>query len=281
MEGKQMPLRNRERRRTGTVSRRTLIEWLGRSTVISLSSVLFACTSRQKAITDSGDYFNPGKDIALGDSTAAVASDGAGDAEEQDSPLSGSFPFEPGQGDQGVMKNWGERTVDEQNITDILNKWRLTVDGLVDSPMGFSFSDLIGLNRQDQLTDFHCVEGWSIYDVPWNGVHFSEIMSLVRPKSTATYVTFHTIGDKYNESLPFNISLEPRTILAYGIDGSTLPLKHGFPLRVVIPRLYGYKNAKYIERIELTDSPVKGFWVTAGYPYSGEVPEEELRPGKY
>ncbi len=63
--------------------------------------------------------------------------------------------------------------------------------------------------------------------------------------------------------------------------GHTLPLKHGFPLRIVIPRLLAYKNAKYVERIELTDKPLSGFWVAAGYSYDGEVPEGRLRPGRY
>ena len=107
------------------------------------------------------------------------------------------------------------------------------------------------------MTDFHCVEGWSVYDVQWNGVHLQRLFDLVQPTAAATYVTFHTLGDIYNESLKLDVALEPRTILGYGVGGNTLPVEHGFPLRVVIPRLLGYKNAKYIERIELTDAPAQ------------------------
>ena len=71
------------------------------------------------------------------------------------------------------------------------------------------------------------------------------------------------------------------TILAYGVGGSSLPLKHGFPARIVIPRLFGYKSAKFVERIELSDSPIEGFWVERGYPYDGEVQPGRLREGKY
>ena len=78
-----------------------------------------------------------------------------------------------------------------------------------------------------------------------------------------------------------DIALEPRTLLGYGIGGSTLPLGHGFPVRMVIPRLLGYKSAKYVERIEFSDHPVDGFWVAAGYPYDGNVPASRLREGKW
>ena len=75
--------------------------------------------------------------------------------------------------------------------------------------------------------------------------------------------------------------MEPRTILAYGVAGSTLPLDHGFPLRVVVPRLLGYKNAKYVERLELADKPLIGYWVAAGYDLAGLVPQNRLRSGHY
>lgn len=152
---------------------------------------------------------------------------------------------------------------------------------MVQSPRVLSFRDLLCLARQDQTTDFHCVEGWSVLDIPWNGIHLSTLFTLAGPLSTATHVTFHTIGGKYNESLPIDVALEPRTLLAYGVAGSTLPLVRGFPARLVVPRLLGYKSAKYVERIELTDQPIEGFWVAAGYGYDGDVPPERLRPGKY
>ncbi len=155
------------------------------------------------------------------------------------------------------------------------------MDGLVETPVTLTFGQILGLPRQDQLVDFHCVEGWSVYDVPWNGVHLSQLFALVAPLAAASHVTFHTIGGTYNESLPLDIATEPKTLLAYGVNCNTLPLSHGFPLRVVIPRLLGYKSAKYIHRIELTDRPINGFWVARGYTYDGEVPENRLREGKH
>jgi DMSO/TMAO reductase YedYZ molybdopterin-dependent catalytic subunit len=120
-----------------------------------------------------------------------------------------------------------------------------------------------------------------VFDIPWNGVHLGELFDLAGVQDSATHVNFFTLGGKYNESLPLDVALERNTILAYGVNGSSLPLRHGFPARIVIPRLFGYKSAKYVERIELSDSPIDGFWVERGYPYDGEVPAERLREGKY
>ncbi len=119
-------------------------------------------------------------------------------------------------------------------------------------------------------------------DIPWNGVHVSTLLDAVGGALPgATYVNFHTVGGQYNESLPIEVALEPHSMLAYGVGGNTLPLEHGFPLRVHVPRLLAYKSAKYVERVELSDEPLIGFWVRAGYPYDAEVPATRLREGHY
>ena len=254
-----------------TISRRTLVEWLGKGTVLALGAPLYeACLS-------GGTYSSPDAGHAIdgglpqGDDAGRLLGDAGAP----------SFPFVPGVEDDSIFSNWAERTIDPQVLGSILAGWKLTVDGMVDSPRTYSFLDLVALARQDQVTDFHCVEGWSIYDVPWNGVLLSAILDAAGPTAKATYVAFHTWGDSYNESLPLSVAREPKTILAYGVADHTIPLPHGFPLLVVIPRLLGYKNAKYVYRIELTDSELDGYWVQAGYPYAGEVPASRLRPGHY
>ncbi|MFH1436212.1 MAG: molybdopterin-dependent oxidoreductase [Pseudomonadota bacterium] len=271
-----------------TMSRRSLIEWLGRTAVLSLGGGLLSrCVSTRPvmfktegAVPDTDEA--PDAEADTGHESAAEPElDASTEPAEEDMPAAG-FPFEPGDRNDEIFSSWNVRTVDPQDLEAILAGWRLKVDGMVENPIELTFAGLVGgIGRQDQVTDFHCVEGWSVYDVPWNGVHMSQLFSRARPASGATHVTFHTIDGRYNESLPLEVALEPRTMLAYGIAGDTLPLPHGFPLRVVVPRLLGYKNAKYVERLELTDHAVNGFWVAAGYPYDGEVPESRLRPGKY
>ena len=235
---------NREPTGTRGFTRRAILEWLGKSAVLAL-----------------------GADLAA--ACAAVAAEPRG------------FPFEPGARQGGIFAQWPVRTVDEQDLVRILAGWRLEVGGLLERPLSYSFAELLALPRTDQKKDFHCVEGWSVYDVPWNGVALSLILRQARPTKKATHVNIRTIGGRYNDSLPLAVAREPKTILAYGIAGSTLPLDHGFPLRVVVPRLLGYKNAKYVERLELTDRPLKGYWVAAGYEQAGTVQPERLRKGRY
>lgn len=243
-----------------TVTRRSVLEWLGGAAVLSLGSPLISACGEQRLSAS---------DARLGPDGDAWAESDAG------------FSFQPGPEDHAVYGQWRERTVDMQQLSDVLSGWTLTVDGLVDTPLTLQFSDLVDLPRQSQTTDLHCVEGWSVLDIPWAGLHMSELFDRAQVKAAATYVTFHTIGGAYNESLPLDIALEARSMLGYGVAGSTLPLQHGFPLRVVVPRLLGYKNAKYVERIELTDEPLDGYWVERGYSYDGPVPEARLRSGKF
>jgi DMSO/TMAO reductase YedYZ molybdopterin-dependent catalytic subunit len=244
-----------------TIERRTVLRWIGNATVLALGGdVLSACLGT--SIADQPP--------------SAVGADGA--AESAGAP---GFDFQPGPGTDPIFARWYENTVDAQNLVDILSGWTLTVDGLVSKPLSLRFADLIALDRQDQITDFHCVEGWSVYDLPWNGVPLARILDLAGAETSATHVTFHSVGEQYDESLPVDVAREPRTLLGYGVGGSTLPLAHGFPVRLVVPRLLGYKNAKYLSRIEVTDHPVTGYWEAYGYSYAGEVPASRLRPDKY
>ena len=247
-----------------TVERRTVLRWLGNATVLALGGDgLTACL---------------GTSIADSQRRNAGGADGAAEAAGAGAP---GFDFQPGLGTDAIFGGWYENTVDRQNLVDILAGWTLTVDGMVSNPLSLRFVDVIALDRQDQVTDFHCVEGWSVFDVPWNGVPLARMLDLAGADTSATYVTFHSVGEQYSESLPVGVAREPRTLLGYGVGGSTLPLAHGFPVRLVVPRLLGYKNAKYLSRIEVTDQPVTGYWEKYGYSYDGEVPASRLRPGKY
>ncbi|MBW2735451.1 MAG: molybdopterin-dependent oxidoreductase [Deltaproteobacteria bacterium] len=248
-------------------SRRDLLHWLGRGCVLALGAdLLAACQGPPATHPDSSPLIDAGP---AGD-TSPVGD--AGDA---------AFPFGPGGGDLPIFEGWPIRTVDVHDLSKILANWSLSVGGMVKTPRTFTFADLLQLQRRDMLVDFHCVEGWSVYDVPWNGLHLSDLFAEVEPTSAATHVSFFTFDEKYNESLPMEVALEPKTLLSYGVGGSTLPFTHGFPLRLVVPRLYAYKSAKYVTRIELTDEPMKGFWVAAGYGYDAKVPDARLREGKY
>lgn len=237
-----------------------MLQWIGGATAFALGgNALMACLGKSPA------------------NRSPPSTGGPDGSAEMDGDL--SFPFRPGV--DGIGEGWEENTVDAQNLAEILARWTLTVDGMVARPLTLTFSDVLMLDRQDQVTDFHCVEGWSVLDVPWNGVRLSRVLDLAGPQEAATHLTFHSVGGVYSESLPMDVAREERTLLGYGVGGSTLPLAHGFPLRLVVPRLLGYKNAKYIASIEVTNHEVIGYWEGFGYSSAGEVSPERLRPGKY
>jgi DMSO/TMAO reductase YedYZ molybdopterin-dependent catalytic subunit len=275
-----------------TMSRRHWLEWLGGAGALSLAAVAVGCDA-DPSRPGGADAPRGGLDAGGGGGDGQGGQDAA--AMDPGPPADTSAP-QPDAGPSGIafaatpdaattIVPWGENTVDPQDEMDLIANWSLQIDGLVEQPLTFTFAELLALPRQDQVTDFHCVEGWSVYDVPWNGVHMATLFDRVKPLSGATHVTFHcatgTNGATYDESLPLDICREPKTLLAYGADDRSLPLRHGFPLRVVIPRLLGYKGAKTVTRVELTDQPSDGFWVVRGYPYDAPVPPERLREGKY
>ena len=232
-------------------SRRSLLKWLGNASVFALTAdFLTACAESNNATPDTTK-----------------------DAE--------SYPFSPSSDQGPLYEQWWGNTVDPQNLEQIIASWQLNISGLIEAPITLSFSDILALTRQNQITDFHCVEGWSVYDVPWNGFHIDSLIDLVRPTSEATHINLRCFSDIYTESLPLSIAREPRTLFAYGISGSTIPLTHGFPLRLVVPRMYGYKGAKWVKEIEFTNAPLTGYWEQRGYSTDAEVVAWRLRDGKY
>jgi DMSO/TMAO reductase YedYZ molybdopterin-dependent catalytic subunit len=265
------------------------VDWFGKATVLALSGKVLAACGAGGVTPDVGtlppDAGRDGGDGSLdgGHRDGDARLDGGdGSPDAGDGGSGEGFAFAEGSGAHPVYDEWPVRTVDRQQIEEILSSWRLTIDGLVERPTTLTFGELIALPRLDLTMDFHCVEGWSVLDVPWNSVHLSTLLEQVGGAlPEATHVNFHTRGGTYNESLPLEVALEPHSMLGYGVGGSTLPLDHGFPLRVHVPRLLAYKSAKYVERVELSTRPLLGYWVRAGYPYDGEVPESRLREGRY
>jgi DMSO/TMAO reductase YedYZ molybdopterin-dependent catalytic subunit len=162
------------------------------------------------------------------------------------------------------------RSVD--NVPDIPpDEWVVKVDGLVDEPITLDRTTWNGLHRMDQTVDFHCVEGWSVDDVRWGGVAPSVLLDQAGVKPEARYAVFHASGGLYRSSLPLDLVRDGQTMLADSLNGSPLPPKHGGPLRLVVPKQLGYKNVKWVERIELSEEIVTGYWETNGYPEDAPV----------
>ena len=159
--------------------------------------------------------------------------------------------------------------------------WRLKIDGLVERPQEVSLADLKKLPTRTQITRHDCVEGWSAIG-KWTGVPLLSLLGLAGLKPTARYVVFHCADElektldgsgRYYESIDLIDAFHPQTILAYQMNGQDLSIGHGAPLRLRVERQLGYKQAKYIMRIELVDSfsglwgGNGGYWEDRGYEW--------------
>ena len=130
--------------------------------------------------------------------------------------------------------------------------WRLTVDGLVARPRTFSLAELRGYPSHTQITHQACEEGWS-FIAEWTGVRLSHVLDLIGVDPRARYVVFFPF-DEFWESIDMADALHPQTFLAYGMNGTEIPLEHGAPVRLRVARQLGYKSIKYLSRMTVTDS---------------------------
>ena len=131
--------------------------------------------------------------------------------------------------------------------------WRLTVDGMVDRPASFSLSQLRSYPSRSQITELSCEEGWT-YIAEWIGVPLSHVLDLVGIQPQARYVVYFSIDPDWWDSLDMADALHPQTFLAYGMNGSDLPVGNGGPLRMRVPRQLGYKSVKFITHLTITDN---------------------------
>ena len=169
------------------------------------------------------------------------------------------------------VKEFLTRSIENTQRVD-LKIWRLKVEGLVEKPLVFRLDEIQALPKKVQVKNFVCVEGWDLDDQKWEGVHLKEIFSKVKISPKAKYISFYATGEQYMDSLSVQEALEQDTMLAYRLNGKDLPPENGFPLRLVIPRMYGYKGVKCVERIVFTENQETGYWEKFGYPSDGSIP---------
>jgi DMSO/TMAO reductase YedYZ molybdopterin-dependent catalytic subunit len=164
-------------------------------------------------------------------------------------------------------------------------RWRLTVDGLVDNPLSLSLAELKTMPARTQVTQHNCDEGWTAIG-QWTGVPLANVLRQAGLKPEARYIVFHCLDEMvrttdrsgfYYESIDLFDAFHPQTILAYEMNGSTLPVRHGAPLRLRVERHVGYKHAKFITRIEAVERLDRigrgkgGFWEDRGYQWYGGI----------
>jgi DMSO/TMAO reductase YedYZ molybdopterin-dependent catalytic subunit len=183
----------------------------------------------------------------------------------------------------------GQREVKDWPVLDMgfqptipLHLWRLTIDGLVENPVMWKWDDFGAQPQVDLITDIHCVTQWSRYDNRWKGVSSAHVLGLVKPLPEARYVIFHSY-DGYTTNVALDVFAAPDVLVAHSWEGELLTKEHGGPVRIMIPRFYFWKSAKWVKRIEFSAEDKPGFWEVRGYHniadpwkeerYSGEAPE--------
>jgi DMSO/TMAO reductase YedYZ molybdopterin-dependent catalytic subunit len=135
--------------------------------------------------------------------------------------------------------------------------WRLAIDGMVARPASFSLAELKSYPSRSQITHLACEEGWS-FIAEWAGVPLIQVLTAVGILPEAKYVVYSSIQRGWWDSVDMADALHPQTLVTYGMNGGDLPVGHGGPLRLRVPRQLGYKSVKYIARLTVTDS-LKGF----------------------
>jgi len=151
-----------------------------------------------------------------------------------------------------------------------LESWILVIDGEVEKPLKLNWNDILDLPKIESVSDFHCVEGWSVLGLKWEGVRFKDLVKLVKPKKKAKFATFEC-ADRYTTSLSLEELSRENVLLAYRLDGKELEEGLGFPLRLVVPEKYAYKSAMWITRIKFTSKKERGYWESRGYSDTADV----------
>jgi DMSO/TMAO reductase YedYZ molybdopterin-dependent catalytic subunit len=143
--------------------------------------------------------------------------------------------------------------------------YRLRVDGLVDAPQSFTLADLKAMPRAEQISDFHCVTGWSVPNVRWAGVRIPDLLEAAGAAKSVASLRFISAEYPYDDWLTLKQAVLPDVMLAYEMDGKPLSRAHGAPLRLVMPEMYGYKSVKWVNHIELGTTTQYGYWEQHGY----------------
>lgn len=159
-----------------------------------------------------------------------------------------------------------------------VNKWLFTISGLVEATRQLDYAAFLALPRVRVLSDIHCVTGWSRLNNLWEGVSTGVIRELARIKPEARFVIVHAAGG-FTTNLPVEDFFAEDALFALKHDGEALSREHGGPVRLVVPRLYFWKSAKWVTGVEFIAVDRPGFWESVGYHNHGDPWKEERYGG--
>ena len=152
--------------------------------------------------------------------------------------------------------------------------WSFRVWGEVENEFELTWDEFRALPPVQTQSDFHCVTGWSKLDNTWDGVSFRSVADRAKPKPTATHVLIHAEYG-YTANLPIEAVLDDDVLFAWSHDGEPLEPEHGGPLRLVVPKLYAWKSAKWVRGVKFMDRDERGYWEVRGYHNQADPFREE------
>lgn len=159
-----------------------------------------------------------------------------------------------------------------------LDNWRFRIEGLVDEPVEWSWEAFLELPSQEFVVDIHCVTKWSKLDTPWKGVSVDTLLESVAIEPRGLFTTVFCYGG-YTTNLPLADLSDGKAFVAYRYDGQPLAPEHGGPARLVVPHLYFWKSAKWVNGITFMDADRPGFWESLGYHHRGDPWQEQRYRG--
>ena len=155
-----------------------------------------------------------------------------------------------------------------------LKSWDLTVFGEVDNRMRLSWDELMELPQKEVVTDIHCVTRWSKLDTKWRGIPVRDLLARAGIKDGATHLMAYSDGG-YTTNMPLEVALDDDVLLAHTYDGKPLEPDHGAPLRLLVPKRYFWKSAKFVRKLELMTEDRMGFWELNGYHNDADPWQEQ------
>lgn len=157
---------------------------------------------------------------------------------------------------------------------DNLNTWNFRVFGLVENERSFSWADMMAMPTNTETVDIHCVTRWSKLDTNWTGIPWRVFLQQIQVKPEATHVMAHCEYG-FTTNIALDVLDDDDTMLAYLYEGKPLEPEHGYPMRLLVPKKYFWKSAKWIRGIEFMQGDRPGFWEDAGYHMEGDPWKEE------
>lgn len=210
--------------------------------------------------------------IALGGATWVLAGEARDREARRNRRPDGRPRLPPGQHVISRLKPMGGREGSPNP-----SAFRLRVHGEVDAPFELDMRGLLAMHQVEQVCDVHCVTRWTALDTHWTGVRFGDVLARAKPRSTARYAILEA-AHGYTANVPLRELMNPNALIAHRYEGSALARAHGAPVRALVPDLYFWKSAKWLQGIRLVRDDEPGFWEVRGY-HNRANPWKEQRHG--